>query len=140
VLALTALVTARTFRVQPQVLGNFSRSPWGLLFPLVAVAGLAGVLFELRKRNEPGAFLASCAYLTGMLASVVFGLYPLVLPARNARYSLTVNNAAAGRYGLKIALVWWVLGVLLAAGYFTFVYRSFAGKVAVDKDSQGYGD
>ena len=140
VLALTALVTARTFRVQPQVLGNFARSPWGLLFPLVAVAGLAGVLYELRKRNEPGAFLASCAYLTGMLASVVFGLYPLVLPARNARYSLTVNNAAAGRYGLKIALVWWVLGVLLAAGYFTFVYRSFAGKVTVDKDSQGYGD
>ena len=140
VLALTVLVTARTFRVQPQVLGNFARSPWGLLFPLVAVAGLAGVLYELRKRNEPGAFLASCAYLTGMLASVVFGLYPLVLPARNARYSLTVNNAAAGRYGLKIALVWWVLGVLLAAGYFTFVYRSFAGKVTVDKDSQGYGD
>jgi hypothetical protein len=30
-----------------------------------------------------------------------------------------------------------VLGILLAAGYFTFVYRSFAGKVAVDKDAHG---
>lgn len=29
------------------------------------------------------------------------------------------------------ALVWWVLGVILAAGYFTFVYRSFAGNVAL---------
>ena len=72
---------------------------------------------------------------------VAFGLHPLVLPARNPRYSLTVdNNARAGRYGLKIALVWWVLGVILAAGCFTFVYRSFAGKVGVDKDSRGYSD
>lgn len=75
-----------------------------------------------------------------MLASVVFGLYPLVLPARNPRYSLAVHNAKADRYGLQIALVWWVLGVLLVAGYFTFVYRSFAGKGSVDKDSHGYCD
>jgi cytochrome d ubiquinol oxidase subunit II len=140
VLALTATVTALTFRVQPQVPANFSASPWGWLFPLLAVAGLAGVLIELRKRNEARAFLASCAYLTGMLASVVFGLYPLVLPARNPLYSLTVNNAKAGRYGLKIALVWWVLGMILVAGYFTLVYRSFAGKVALDKDSHDYRD
>jgi len=32
-----------------------------------------------------------------------------------------------------------VLGMLLAAGYFTYVYRSFSGKVAIDKDSHGYG-
>ena len=30
--------------------------------------------------------------------------------------------------------------MILAAGYFTFVYRSFAGKVALDKDSRGHGD
>jgi len=68
---------------------------------------------------------------------VVFGVYPMVLPARNPLYSLTVTNAKAGNYGLKIGLVWWVLGMILAAGYFTLVYRSFAGKVAVDKDSHG---
>ena len=51
-----------------------------------------------------------------------------------------MNNAKPGRYGLKIALVWSVLGVIPAAGYFTLVYRSFAGRVAVDKDSHGYSD
>ena len=137
VLALTATITGITFRVQPQVLANFSTRPWGLVFPLLAVTGLAGVVFELRKRSEPRAFLASCAYLTGMLTSVVFGVYPMVLPARNPLYSLTVTNTKAGNYGLKIGLVWWVLGMILAAGYFTFVYRRFAGKVAVDKDSHG---
>jgi cytochrome d ubiquinol oxidase subunit II len=136
----TALVTAVTFRVQPQVSANFSTWPWGAVFPLLAVAGLAGVLFELRKRDERKAFLASCAYLTGMLTSVVFGVYPMVLPARNPLYSLTAKGAKAGDYGLKIGLIWWVLGMILAAGYFTYVYRSFAGKVSLDKDSHGYGD
>ena len=140
VLGLTAFVTGVTFNVQPQIKENFATWPWGLIFPLLAVAGLAGVAFELRRKEERKAFLASGAYLTGMLTSVVFGVYPMVLPARNPMYSLTVATAKASNYGLKIGLIWWVLGMLLAAGYFTFVYRSFGGKVAVDKDSHGYGD
>ena len=140
VVALTALVTALTFRIQPQVKENFASWPVGFVFPLLAVAGIAGVVFELRKRDERKAFLASCAYLTGMLTSVVFGVYPMVLPARNPIYSLTVKSAKAADYGLKIGLAWWIFGIILAAGYFTYVYRSFAGKVVVDKDSHGYGD
>jgi cytochrome d ubiquinol oxidase subunit II len=131
-------VTTVTFRIQPQVKENFTTWPWGFLFPLLTVTGIAGVLFELRKREERKAFFASCAYLTGMLTSVVFGVYPLVLPARNPVYSLTVATAKAGDYGLKIGLVWWLLGIILAAGYFTYVYRSFAGKVVVDKEPHGY--
>jgi cytochrome d ubiquinol oxidase subunit II len=140
VVALTALVTALTFRIQPQVKNNFATWPVGFIFPVLAVAGIAGVLFELRKGDEPKAFLASCAYLAGMLTSVVFGVYPMVLPARNPMYSLTLTSAKAADYGLKVGLAWWILGIILAAGYFTYVYRSFAGKVVVDKDSHGYGE
>ena len=32
-----------------------------------------------------------------------------------------------------------LLGSILAAGYFVYVYRSFADKVVVNKDSHGYG-
>jgi cytochrome bd ubiquinol oxidase subunit II len=135
VLGFTALLTAVTFSVQPQVLANFRTLPAGYLFPALAIAGLAGVQFELRRSSELHAFLASCAYLLGMLTSVVFGIYPMVLPARNPLYSLTVTNAKAGVYGLKIGLVWWVIGIGLAAGYFIFVYRTFTGKVATAADS-----
>jgi cytochrome d ubiquinol oxidase subunit II len=58
----------------------------------------------------------------------------MVLPARNPVYSLTVSNAKAADYGLKIGAMWWAIGILLAAVYFTYVYRSFAGKVVVAKD------
>lgn len=134
VLGFTALLTAVTFSVQPQVLANFRTLPAGYVLPALAIAGLAGVQFELRRSSELHAFLASCGYLLGMLTSAVFGVYPMVLPARNPLYSLTVTNAKAGAYGLKIGLVWWVIGISLAAGYFIYVYRTFAGKVATDAE------
>ena len=139
VVALTAVVTAVSFGVQPQIKENFLTWPAGLILPLLAVAGLAGVAFELKKREERKAFFASCLYLVGMLTSVVFGVYPMVLPARNPRFSLTVEGAKAGAYGLKVGLAWWVIGMILAAGYFTYVYRSFAGKVQVDKELDEHG-
>jgi cytochrome d ubiquinol oxidase subunit II len=134
VLVLTAVVTAITFKIQPQVKENFLTWPWGFVFPLLAVAGIAGVRFELVKRDERNAFFASSAYLAGMLTSVVFGVYPMVLPARNPLYSLTVASAKAADYGLKIGLVWWTFGILLATGYFIYTYRSLRGKVALAKD------
>jgi cytochrome d ubiquinol oxidase subunit II len=135
ILVLTALISAVTFKVQLQIMANFRSWPWGAIFPLLAVAGLAGVKYELATGKQKNAFYASCAYLTGMLTSVVFGLYPMVLPARNPAYSLTVSNAKAGQYGLQIGLIWWVIGMVLAAGYFTYLYRSFAGKVSLDDSS-----
>lgn len=140
VLALTALLTMLTFAVQPQVTANFKTWPLGYLLPAMAIAGLAGVQFELRRRGELNAFLASAVYLLGMLTSAVFGVYPMVLPARNAAFSLTIASAKAGAYGLKIGLIWWVIGMILATIYFVYVYRSFAGKVGTDTDTHGYGD
>ncbi len=134
VLAVTAVVTALTFGVQPQVLANFHTWPAGYVLPVIAIAGLAGVQFELRRNNQLNAFLASCVYLLGMLTSVVFGVYPMVLPARNPAFSLTVRSAKAADYGLKVGLIWWFIGMALATVYFVYVYRSFAGKISVEAD------
>jgi cytochrome bd ubiquinol oxidase subunit II len=132
---LTIVVSLITFRVQPNVMANFAKWPWGIVFPIIAAGGIIAVKAYLARRDEKNAFFASCAYLAGMLTSVVFGVYPMVLPARNPAYALTVANAKAVEYGLKIGLVWWVIGILLATMYFTIVYRSFAGKVDVDENS-----
>src|SRR5260370_37217817 len=79
IVALTALVTAITFRIQPQVKENFRTWPWGSLFPLLAVAGIAGGLLELRRRDERKAFVASLPYLSGMLTHCVFRGSPLCM-------------------------------------------------------------
>jgi cytochrome d ubiquinol oxidase subunit II len=140
VLVFTGLLTMVTFQIQPQVVANFKTWPVGFILPALAIAGLAGVQFELRRAKELNAFLASCTYLLGMLTSVVFGVYPMVLPARNPAYSLTVSNAKAGAYGLKIGLIWWLIGIILATGYFVYVYKKFAGKVTANPDTHTYGD
>jgi len=89
------------------------------------------VQFELRRRGELNAFPASAAYLLGMLTSVAFGLYPMVLPARNAAYSLAVASAKAGAYDLKIGLIWWVIGMILATIYF--------GRLPERSETDGHG-
>ena len=132
VLIFTAILTMVTFSVQPQVIANFRTWPVGFILPAIAVAGLAGIQFELTRGNERNAFLASCGYLLGMLTSVVFGVYPMVLPARNPAYALTIHNAKAGEYGLKIGLIWWVIGMVLVAVYFIYVYRTFTGKISAE--------
>lgn len=126
---LTVGVTAATFRIQPQILANFATHPWGVAFPAAALTGLLGV-WRYRGRCERGAFLSSSVYLGGMLASAAFGVFPYMLPSNvDAAAGLTVYNSAAGSYGLRGALVWWIPGMLLALGYTAYVYRSFAGKV-----------
>ena len=93
----------------------------------------------MRKQDDLKSFLASCAYIVGMLTSVVFGLYPLVLPAStNPAFSLTVDNAKAPDYGLRIGLAWWIVGMILVAIYTLHVYRSFAGKVKIGDSEKGY--
>ena len=135
VLLLTLVVTFLTFRVQPSIAGQFRKASWGAIFPLLAIAGLLGVRWAIARADELKSFFASAIYLAGMLLSVVFGLFPMVLPARNPAYSLTVENSQAASYGLKIGAIWWILGIILATGYFAYVYKSFAGKVIVGKHS-----
>jgi cytochrome bd ubiquinol oxidase subunit II len=133
VLMLTLAVTIVSFRIQPAIASQFRKAPWGAIFPLLACAGLLGVRGAIARADELKSFLASAVYLAGMLLSVVFGLFPMVLPARNPEYSLTIENSQAGQYGLKVGAIWWVLGMILTSGYFTYVYRSFAGKVIVSE-------
>jgi len=114
---------------------RLSAHPWGYAFPALALLGLFGMRWFAVMGAESRAFYASCAYLVGMLASVAFGLYPYVLPSSlDPRLSLTVQSAAAGDHGLRVALVWWIPGMLLVGGYFTFLYRHFRGKVQLEDE------
>jgi cytochrome bd ubiquinol oxidase subunit II len=132
VVVLTSLITWATLRIQPQVLANFLAHPWGVVFPMLAVAGLVGVLWTSRREDADGAaFLVSSAYILGMLTSVVFGIYPCVLPASTgANFALTILNAKAPEYGLRVGLIWWAIGISLAASYFVFLYRHSAGRIS----------
>jgi cytochrome d ubiquinol oxidase subunit II len=81
-------------------------------------------------RRTAQSFLASSAFIAAMLVSAAFGLYPYVLPSSvGSQFGLTISNAAAASYGLRVGLWWFLPGIALAIGYFVFTHRRFAGKV-----------
>jgi cytochrome bd ubiquinol oxidase subunit II len=130
VVGLVLLISVLSFRVQPNLLKEFARHPWGSVFPASAAAGLLGMRILGSRRKDEYAFLASVLYVIGMLASAAFGVFPNLLPSNGAQdTSLTIYNAAAGVHGLAIGPYWLIAGILMAVGYAGFVYRYFAGKI-----------
>jgi cytochrome bd ubiquinol oxidase subunit II len=115
-----------TYAVRDEMLTNLVDHPWRLVFPALALAALGAMLTFQRARAWARAFLASCLFIVGLLTTMAAGLYPNLLPAREGNpNSLTIDNAAAGANTLKAALVWWPLGMALAALYFVYAYRMF---------------
>jgi cytochrome bd ubiquinol oxidase subunit II len=138
VFLLTLISLAATLWVRPGIADNYFRNSIGWVIPIAVAASLAGIFQFRRSGNERNAFLCSCAYLIAMLAGAAFALYPTLLPASTVSGpSLTIYNASAGSLSLTIGLRWWLAGMLVAVGYFIFVYRMFRGKVT-GADPHGY--
>jgi cytochrome bd-type quinol oxidase subunit 2 len=53
-------------------------------------------------------------------------------------YSLTAAQAATSPHGLKVALIWWPIALVLAFSYLRFIARQFRGKVRPSEDTQGF--
>jgi cytochrome d ubiquinol oxidase subunit II len=135
---LTAGSTIATFSLRTSLFDSFNNRPWGYIFPLLSVGGLAALGYGHLKGWERGAFAASAATILGLMASTAFGLYPNVLPAVTSANSLTVDNASASNYALVVGLVWWLIAMVLVIIYFTITYRLFRGKVRTDEAAGGY--
>lgn len=133
-IALTLLSLVATFSVRPQVIDNYKNSFIGWSVPLIVAASLGAMFHFLKQGRDLAAFLSSSTYLVGMLAGAAYGMYPTLLPAStDPALSLTIFNTKTGDYSLRVGLIWWIVGMLLAVGYFTFLYRFFRGKVTLEE-------
>jgi cytochrome d ubiquinol oxidase subunit II len=134
VLAIPATVLAR-----PDSLHNYHNHPAAFLSPIGVAISLVFIVIAMRKRSELGAFVSSCVYLVAMLCGAAAGLYPVLLPSTNpAMPSITIASAISGSYTLRVGLVWWSIGTMLAIMYFCIVYWLFRGKVSQHADTYGH--
>jgi cytochrome d ubiquinol oxidase subunit II len=138
--ALTSVVALiSTSSIHPEIWNNFTEHPGGFIFPILGALGLLGMMYYNRTKQDTRAFLSSATFIGGMLASTAFGLFPNVLPAStDPKYSLTVYNTIAQEYGLGVGLVWWTIGIVIALGYFTYLFYSFRGKIKLSVEGEGY--
>jgi cytochrome d ubiquinol oxidase subunit II len=134
---IVVLLTVALLLIVPLILPHFARRyaarPWGLIFPVAALSSLAGVKVLSRADRDPAGFLFSCAYVLTMLAAAAFGHYPYLLPSINVTHNgLTIYNASASSYGLRIGLVWFIPGLALVVSYFLFAYRHVAQRLDIE--------
>ncbi len=132
---LVILSLAAAPAVNPGLLGNYAAHPAAFLVAALPLAALVATFLLRRREREPAAFMASAVLIVGLVASAALGLYPDLLPATaSPDRSLTIHNAAADPYGLRVALLWFAVGLCLLVIYTVFTHRLFGGKVRPGHD------
>jgi cytochrome d ubiquinol oxidase subunit II len=104
---------------------------WSFAAMAVAVLGLVGALVMNQLGREGWAFILSGVTIVAAVAMLFLTLFPDVMPSSlNPAWSLTVSNASASDYTLKIMT--WVAGimtpvVLVYQGWTYWVFRRRIG-------------
>jgi cytochrome d ubiquinol oxidase subunit II len=139
VLVVTLLSLPATVLTRPNSLENYRTHPIAFIFPLLVVLGLVTIRVAIRRQRALTAFFGSCLYLASMIAGAAAGLFPALLPSVGSDgQDLTIARTLAGPHTLRIGLVWWTIGILLAIMYFCIVYWLFRGKVSQHAEDYGH--
>jgi len=122
--------------VNPNSLNNFIEKPYLIIFPIIYFTGLIGLFFVKKIKKEAYNFLFSTLVILGGITAALASLFPVILPSTNSiNESLTIYNTAASEYGLAVASIWGVLGIILIIIYFIVQKRFLGGKI----DKMDYG-
>jgi cytochrome bd ubiquinol oxidase subunit II len=131
-LLLTLISLPASMIARSDTLTNYKHYPVLFAIPVVVVLSLFGMIFFSRRASDRNAFACSCIYLAIMLVGAAVGLYPRLLPATtDSANDITIPKALSGPHTLHVGLIWWTFGMILAVGYFVFIYRMFRGKVSL---------
>ena len=132
---LGVLASIATASVQPKLLEGIQSRPLAWVLAAGVFASIAAIPFTLRRTSEMAPFLASCGLIVSMLAATAAGLYPTLLSSTlDPANDLNLNNAAAGKLSLQVGIYWWIAAIILAVAYFTYLFRSFRGKVDLSQE------
>lgn len=137
--ALWLLATVATALLAPEIFRALGERPLAWLATLLFLAGLSISFAARRAGRDLLAFLGSSAFLLGVLAATAASVYPVWLKsASDGALSLTAENSAAGAYSLRVGLYWWPVGLVLAAVYFTILFRLHRGRAQAAAEGEGY--
>jgi cytochrome d ubiquinol oxidase subunit II len=132
------LVESRT--VRPDLPGRALSNPLWWLGLLVILAAMITLISGLRSRRERRAFIGSSFLIAGLLATAGAAIFPVMLHSTlDPADSLTAYAVAVNPSTLRLASLWWPVGLVLTVFYSLFISRRYAGKVSVRGDTQdGY--
>ena len=136
-LLLVILIESRF--VRPDLPGRAWSNPFWWLGLIVIVVSIITLVSGLAGRRELRAFLGSNFLIVGLLTTGAAAIFPVMLRSTLApENSLTAYAVAVSPNTLRLASFWWPIGFALAVFYFIFISRRYAGKVSLQRDTQGF--
>ena len=136
---LLLVISVESGVVRPDLLGHAIHNPFWWLGLLLVFAAAIMLISGLATRREMRAFIGSNLLIAGLPATGAAAIFPVVLHSTLAtENALTAYDIAASPHSLAYAAIWWPISFALAATYFVFVSRRYAGKVSVARDNQGF--
>ncbi|MEQ8628268.1 cytochrome d ubiquinol oxidase subunit II [Ekhidna sp.] len=120
----------------PHLSDRFKEHPIFFGIALIAFLSIANIPRLIKLKKYWLAFLFSSLTVAVLLIIVAFELYPaIILSTQDPSYTLTVHNASSSEKSLETMLIIAAIGAPLVAGYTTFVFWTFKGKVKMDETS-----
>lgn len=133
------IISIESWVVRPDLPGEAIYNPFCWLGLLVVIASTITLISGLSTHREMRAFVGSNLLLVGLLATGSAAIFPVMLYSTLApENSLTAYAVAASPRALLLASIWWPVGFALAVIYFVFISRRYAGKVSIQRDTQGF--
>jgi cytochrome d ubiquinol oxidase subunit II len=139
VVPLLLAILAESKFVRPDLPGRAWSNPFWWLGLIVIFASAITLISGLASRREGRAFVGSNFLIVGLLATGAAAIFPVMLHSTLApENSLTAYAVASSSTTLLRASFWWPIGFALAVFYFVFISRRYAGKMSVQRDTQGF--
>src|SRR6266446_2688697 len=136
-LGLAVIIESRI--VRPDLPGSAWTNPFWWLGLVVIIASTITLISGLTSGRELRAFVGSNFLIVGLLATGAAAIFPVMLHSTLApENSLTAYGVASSPSTLLCASFWWPIAFALAVFYFIFISRRYAGKVSVQRDTQGF--
>ena len=133
------VITLVTGRVNPELFAALATRPLAWAATLLAVLGIVLGFVARARGKDRAAFLASAAFLLGILGATAASLWPVLLRARGgAALSLTAARSANDAHGLAVALSWFAVGAPLALLYLGVVSWVHRGRAEAAPEGEGY--
>lgn len=115
---------------------NLAKTPLLIIFPIITIAGIGGLFFVNRYKNDGFGFLFSTLFIVGGLGTTAASIFPVFIPSTNSiNPDLTIYNTGINEYGYAVGVKWWIVAFLLVTVYFVVQHKVFKGKM----DEVDYG-
>jgi cytochrome d ubiquinol oxidase subunit II len=131
------VTTVATFYSKPEMLAFLDRNRLLAAFPLLAFLAIFNVPYQVKRGRDGWAFVSSCVSITFLVSLYALGTFPVIVAStiEPELHSLTIYNTASTSNTLRNLLIIVAIGLPLVFAYSYWVYRTFRGKVRLDKHS-----